>query len=111
MPLFITRGNYTQSAVAGMMAKPEDRSEALASLLKTAGGRLHAMYNTLGEYDFLIVAEAPSEKEMVAVLLVGAGSGSLANLNTTLAWTGAEGREAFARAQTLATQFRPAGRA
>jgi uncharacterized protein with GYD domain len=111
MPLFISRGNYTQTAIAGMMAKPEDRSEALSSVLKKVGGKLHAMYNTLGEYDFLIIAEAPSEKDMVSVLLVGAGTGSLANLNTTLAWTTAEAKDAFAKAQTLAMQFRPAGRA
>jgi uncharacterized protein with GYD domain len=94
-----------------MMAKPEDRSEALASVLKTVGGKLHAMYNTLGEYDFLIIAEAPSEKDMLSVLLVGASTGSLANLSTTLAWTTAEAKDAFAKAQALAMQFRPAGRA
>jgi uncharacterized protein with GYD domain len=95
----------------GVMAKPEDHSEALASLLKNVGGKLHAIYNTLGQYDFLIIADAPSEKDMVSVLLVGAGTGSVTNLNTTLAWTITAARDAFAKAQTLAMQFRPAGRA
>jgi uncharacterized protein with GYD domain len=110
MPLFLTRGNYTQSAIAGMMAKPEDRAQAVGATLKSIGGKLHAMYNTLGEYDFLIVAEAPSEKDMITVLLVGAGTGSVANLNTTLAWPTSEWTDAFAKAQALAKQFRPAGK-
>ena len=110
MSLFLTRGNYTQSAIAGMMARPEDRAQALTKILGSIGGKLHAMYNTLGEYDFLIIAEAPSEKDMISVLLVAAGTGSVANLNTTLAWPTSEGMDLFAKAQSLATQFRPAGR-
>ncbi len=109
MPLYITRGNYTREAVAGMMGKPEDRAEALAQILASVGGKLHAMYYTLGEYDFLIIAEAPSEQELVAVLLVGAASGSVTNLNTTVAWTTAEAKSAFAKANSLAARFRPAG--
>jgi uncharacterized protein with GYD domain len=109
MPLFLTRGNYTQSAIAGMMAKPEDRTQAISPILKSVGGTLHAMYNTLGEYDFLIVAEAPSERDMLSVLLVAAGTGSVFNLNTTLAWPASEAVGAFAKAQMLATQFHPAG--
>lgn len=66
---------------------------------------------TLGEYDFLIVADAPSEKDMFSVLLVGAGTGSVANLNTSLAWTTAEAMDAFSKAQALVTPYRPAGRA
>ena len=111
MPLYITRGNYTRDAVAGMMAKPEDRAEVLSKIFASGGAKLHAMYNTFGEYDFLIIAEAPSEKEIVALMLVGAGTGSVTNLNTTVAWTSAEMKDAFAKAGALAGQFRPAGRA
>jgi len=110
MPLYITRGNYTRDAIAGMMAKPEDRAEALSKIFASVGGKLHAMYNTFGEYDFLIIAEAPSEKEAIAVLLVGAGTGSVTNLNTTVAWTSSEMKDAFAKAGSIAAQFRPAGR-
>src|SRR5262245_24023794 len=61
MSLYITRGNYSAAALSAMMAKPEDRAEAVAGLLTAAGGKLHAFYFTFGESDFLLIAEAPSE--------------------------------------------------
>jgi hypothetical protein len=30
MPIYISRGRYTSNAVKGMLAKPEDREEAIA---------------------------------------------------------------------------------
>jgi|SRR6266705_1288195 len=110
MPIYICRGNYTRDAISGMTAKPEDRSQAVAKLLKAVGGKLHGLYMTFGEYDFLLIAEAPSEKDMLAVLIVAAGSGGVANLNTTTAVSATDMKDAFAKAGSLAGQFRAAGK-
>lgn len=32
MPVFITQGRFTQDAIKGMLAKPEDRSESVGQL-------------------------------------------------------------------------------
>lgn len=69
MPIFITQGNYTGQSFKGLIAKPEDRSEEVGKLLAAAGGKLHSLYLTFGEYDFLLVAEAPNEKAMASALL------------------------------------------
>ena len=58
MPLFITQGRYTQDAVKGMLAKPEDRAEPVSQLFAKSGGKLLAYYMTFGEYDFLVVLRA-----------------------------------------------------
>jgi uncharacterized protein with GYD domain len=110
MPLFITRGNYTREAMVGMTARPEDRTEAVAKLLASVGGKLHGYYITFGEYDFLLIGEAPNEKDLLAALIVAAGSGGVTNVNTTLAVTAADAKGAFAKANSLAAQFRAAGR-
>jgi uncharacterized protein with GYD domain len=110
MPLFITRSNYTREAIAGMTAKPEDRTDAVAKLLGAVGGKLHGYYMTFGEYDFLLVGEAPNEKDILAAVIVAAGSGGVTNVNTTLAVTSADAKAAFAKANSLAAQFRAAGR-
>ena len=60
MPVFITQGRYTQDAVKGMLAKPEDRADSVAQLFAKAGGKMIAYYMTFGEYDFLIVSEGSS---------------------------------------------------
>ena len=109
MPIFITQGRYTRDAVKGMLARPEDRSEQVSRLLSKIGGRLISYYVTFGEYDFLTIAEAPSETQMASALLAIAGSGGVSDLRTTLAMTAAEGKGAFAAGAELARTFRGAG--
>ena len=80
MPTFITQGRYTREAIKGMVVKPEDRAEAISRLLSKAGGRLIGYYLTFGEYDFLVICEAPGETQMAAVLLATGGSGGVTDL-------------------------------
>ena len=40
MPIYISRGKFTTDAVKGMLAKPENREEAVANLFKSCGGKL-----------------------------------------------------------------------
>lgn len=109
MPIYITQGRYTRDAVKGMLARPEDRAEQVSRLLSKVGGRLIGYYMTFGEYDFLTIAEAPSETQMAAALIVAAGSGGVTDLRTTLALSPVEGKGAFAAASELARSFRSAG--
>src|SRR5262249_56782612 len=82
MPIFITRGNYTRDAISGMIAKPEDRTEAVSKLLAAVGGKLHGLYMTFGEYDFLLIGEAPNEQDVLAALIAAAGAGGGAKTHT-----------------------------
>jgi len=109
MPTYITQGRYTRDAVKGMLARPEDRADQVSRLLSKVGGRLIGYYVTFGEYDFLTIAEAPSETQMAAALLVAAGSGGVTDMRTTLALTASEGKGALAAASELARSFRSAG--
>lgn len=109
MPIYITQGRYTREAIRGMVFKPEDRAEAVSRLMSRAGGKLIAYYVTFGEYDFLTVAEMPSEQQMGAVLLAAASGGGITDLRTTLAMTSIEAKGAFAAASDLASGFRSAG--
>lgn len=110
MPLFITRGNYSREAMTGMTAKPEDRTDAVSKLFAAVGGKLHGLYYTFGEYDFLLIGEAPTEKDVLAALIAAAGTGGVANLNTTIAVRPSDMKEAFTKAGPIAGQFRPAGK-
>jgi hypothetical protein len=51
MPIYISRGRFTSDAVKGMLAKPENREEAVAKLFKNVGGRLIGWYLTFGHHD------------------------------------------------------------
>jgi uncharacterized protein with GYD domain len=109
MPIYITQGRYTREAIKGMTMRPEDRADAVSRLLAKAGGRLIGYYFTFGEFDFLTIAEAPSETQMAAVLIAAAGGGGVTDVRTTLAMSAAEAKGAFAAAGDLAHGFRSAG--
>lgn len=109
MPIFITQGRYSQQAVKGMVVSPEDRANAVGRLLAKVGGKLIGYYLTFGEYDFLVLAEAPADTQMAAVLLAAASSGGVTDLKTTLAMTSVEAKGAFAAASDLTHMFRAPG--
>jgi uncharacterized protein with GYD domain len=109
MPIYITQGRYTREAIKGMIVRPEDRAEQVSRLMSKAGGRLIGHYLTFGEYDFLVIAEAPSETQMAAVLLAAASGGGVTDLRTTLALSSVEAKGVFAAAADLAPTFRSAG--
>ena len=108
MPIFITQGRFTQDAVKGMIARPEDRAEAVTELLAKTGGKLLAYYFTFGKSDFLVISEGPNEGVAVAAI-VSAATGGVTDMHTNLAMTSAEMKNAFARAGEVAASFRPAG--
>jgi uncharacterized protein with GYD domain len=62
MPIFISRGRFTSDAIKGMLAKPENREEAVAKLFQSVGGRLVAWYLTFGHHDWLAIGEFPDQR-------------------------------------------------
>lgn len=110
MPLFITQGRFTQDAMRGMLARPEDRAESVGKLFAALGGKLLAYYATFGDYDFLVISEGPVDGVISSSLVAGA-AGGVTDLHTTLAIGSGELRDACARAAGVAAQFRAAGTA
>jgi uncharacterized protein with GYD domain len=109
MPIYITQGRYTRDAIKGMIIRPEDRADAVSRLLSKAGGRLIGYYLTFGDYDFLSIAEIPSDIQAAAALLAAASHGGVTDLRTTVGMTSVEAKGAFAAASDLAPGFKSAG--
>ena len=109
MPVFVSMGRYSESAIQKMLAKPEDRTAAVARLMEHAGGKLLGFYMLFGEYDWLTVFEMPSGKEAAAVVATVAGTGATSHTKTMLAMTGAEAKAAFETGQALGTAYRAPG--
>ena len=109
MPIYISRGRFTSEAVKGMVAKPENREEAVAKLFQSVGGRLVAWYLTFGHHDWLAIGEFPDEKAAASAVLAAAG-GSLSDVETTIAMTAKDAFTTFESAGKAAKAFRSAGR-
>ena len=110
MPIYISRGKFTTDAVKGMLAKPENREEAVADLFKSVGGKLVGWYLTFGRHDWLVIGEFPDEKTAASAVLAAAAGGSLADIETTVAMTAGDAAGTFEAAGKAARSFRSAGR-
>jgi uncharacterized protein with GYD domain len=110
MPIYISRGRFTSDAVKGMLAKPENREEAVARLFKSVGGNLVAWYLTFGHHDWMAIGEFPNEKAAASAILAAAAGGSLSGIETTVAMTSKEAHATFEAAGKAAKEFRSAGR-
>src|SRR6516164_9109861 len=100
----------TSDAVKGMLAKPENREEAVAKLFQSVGGKLIAWYLTFGHHDWLAIGEFPDAKAAASAVLAAAGGGSLSDVETTIAMTAKEAFATFESAAKAAKAFRSAGR-
>ena len=69
MPTYICQGRYSREAIQGMIKSPEDRTQVVTKLMKGVGGKLLSYYVTFGEYDWLLIAEAPDEQAISAAVL------------------------------------------
>lgn len=110
MPIYISRGRYTADAVKSMLAKPENREQAVAELFKRVGGKLIGWYLTFGHYDWLAIGEFPDEKAAASAILAAAAGGSLSDIETTIAMTAKDAVATFGSAGKVAKKFRSAGR-
>jgi uncharacterized protein with GYD domain len=79
MPVYISRGRFTSDAIKGMLAKPENREDAVAKLFKSVGGKLIGWYLTFGHHDWMAIGEFPDEKAAASAILA-AGKGGHSHL-------------------------------
>lgn len=105
MTLHIITGNYTSSALRGLVANPSDREAAVRPLIEAAGGKLRSYLLTTGETDFHMTVETDDLQTMLAALMVAGASGSVANVKTVQAFTSAEFLAAQRKAGSLAPGY------
>src|SRR5438067_1292358 len=101
MTTFITQARFTRSALNGMIAAPEHHTEVFDRLVGEIGGKLVGYYLTSGEYDVLLILEAPSYADLVPALIVAAAGSGLSDLKTMTALTSTEMKDALGKAKSI----------
>jgi uncharacterized protein with GYD domain len=109
MAIFITQGRFTREYIKGGLAKPEDRQGAISQLCEQAGGKLISLYFTLGQHDFMVIADMPDAQAASVLAFVASGGGGIENSVTTQAFTTAEAKALFERAGKIAGAYKPMG--
>ena len=109
MSIYITQGNYTESAIKGMVDNPEDRKGAIAGLMESVGGKLLDYYVTTGEYDFLIISEGDNLTDLISAMMIVGSTGGVTNLKTFEALTTQQAKIAMEKANSARAGFMSAG--
>jgi len=99
-------GDYAK----GLVAAPEDREPVVRKLIEGAGGKVVNFYFTTGDADFLLVTETTEADSIIAALLATAAAGTISDLTTSRAWTGAEFKAIADKASKVASLYRPPGK-
>lgn len=89
MPYYIILGNWTDQGVRNIKDSPK-RAAAAKAAVEKAGGKWHGLYYTFGQYDFVVITEAPNDETVMSVLL-GIGSQGSVRTTTLKAFPEAEG--------------------
>ena len=108
MATFVTQARFTKDGLNAMIAAPQDRAEVVGRLIAQVGGKLITCYLTSGDYDILLVFEAPSYEDTVPALIVAAAESGIADLKTVTALTSSEMKSAFVKAGAIAASYRSA---
>lgn len=79
MPTYVMLMNLTEQGIKNIKGAPE-RVDMVAKALKAAGGKLVGFYSTMGQYDYVAIAEGPSDETAMTQLLI---LGMAGNVRTT----------------------------
>lgn len=76
MPTFISYLNWTDQGIRSVKDSPT-RAEAARGVIKNLGGEIKDIYLTTGQYDLLVIVEAPDADVMAKFALSLAQQGNV----------------------------------
>ena len=94
MPHFVTLIRYTQQGIAKIKESPA-RLDAAKKAAERAGGKIHAWYLTMGQYDAVLISEFPSD-DAGATFTLSVGALGSVTTETLKAFTETEYRKIIA---------------
>ena len=88
MPTYVVLSNYTDQGIR-TIKDTSKRIQNMKNVTEKAGGKVVASYSLMGQYDRLLIMEAPNDDVAATVVL---SMGVLGNTRTTTmkAWTNEE---------------------
>src|ERR1700735_642777 len=90
MALYMYQASYTAKSMAAQLRDPEDPVEAISAALEDVGAEIVVDAVPLGEYDLLVVYEAPDDMTAASVAMAVAAAGEVKSAKTTRLLSGQE---------------------
>lgn len=76
MATYITLFHFTQQGIQNIKESPA-RLDRAKEAVKAAGGEMKAFYLTMGQYDAVVISEAPSDEVYATTILAIASAGAV----------------------------------
>ena len=109
MASYLLQVGYTPEAWASLIAKPQNRIDAVRPAVEKLGGKITQGWYAFGDYDLVAIVEMPGNVEAAAFSLAAAAGGAVRTIKTTPLLSTAEGLEAMKKAATAG--YKAPGRA
>jgi uncharacterized protein with GYD domain len=106
MALYLYQAAYTAESVAAQIKEPQDRIKAVTPALEAMGAKILVGGYPFGDYDALVIFEAPDDTTAASVALAVAAGGAIRSAKTTRLLNGQEWIESLRKAQ--GSQYQPA---
>jgi uncharacterized protein with GYD domain len=99
MGLYMYRATYNSETLSALISKPHDRIEVVRPALEAIGVNIVAGGYPFGEYDVLVVYEAPDDTTAASVAIAIGAGGAVKSAETTRLLSGQEWIESLRKAQ------------
>jgi uncharacterized protein with GYD domain len=99
MALYMYRATYNSETLSALIRQPNDRIEAVRPTLETIGVKIVAGGYPFGNYDVLVVYEAPDDTTAASVAIAIGAGGAVKAAETTRLLSGQEWVESLQKAQ------------
>ncbi len=108
MPFYMCQFAYTSEAWTAMTRNPQDRSKPVGQLTQKLGSRVLGLYYYFGDYDGLLLFEAPDDMTANSVIIASMAPGHLKVTRTTRLFTPQETVEIMRKAGSVNFEAGPA---
>ncbi len=95
MALYMYQASYTAKSMAAQLREPQDPVDVIRPALEEAGATLVVAAFPFGEYDVLVVYEAPDDMTAASVAMAVAAAGEVKSGKTTRLLSGQEWLESL----------------
>jgi uncharacterized protein with GYD domain len=104
--LYVYQATYTPETLAAQIKEPHDRIEVVRPALEAMGAKIVVGGYPFGEYDVLVVYEAPEDTTAASLAITVAAAGAVKSAMTTRLLSGQEWIESLKKARRF--DYQPA---
>ena len=104
MPLYMYQASYTAKSMADQLKEPQDPVEVIRPALEELGATIVVAGFPFGEYDVLVVYEAPDDLTAASVAMAVAAAGEVRSGKTTRLLTGQEWLESLRKRRIVTSR-------